>query len=292
MPPWGERQRKLKRRAISAAIGRSKGEHLFPENLAIYTLSMPYLLSPPPQPIVCVGIDLAGVPHRETGIAILRDGALTSLTPAGEDEAIMAVVAEAGMGAIVAINAPLTLPRGRCCLDDDCGCRHDPGTRSRAIERELLRMKVPVLATALLKVLARRSYRLAATLRAAGHAPLEVYPFATLKLLGLPTAGKRTQLGRRRIHHALQPLVPGLDHPDASEHQLDAVVCAFTAQLWRQNLTQTVGAADEGQMIIPNSAAIEAVQRTITEAAPPLRRVAEGSAAYDLREPTSGEPPE
>lgn len=243
---------------------------------------MPYLLLPPPQPIVCVGIDLAGVPHRETGVAILRDGVLTYLAPAGEDEPIIAVVAAAGAGAIVAINAPLTLPRGRCCLDDDCPCRHDPGTRSREVERELLRMKVPVLATALIKVLARRGYRLAATLRAAGYAPLEVYPFATLKLLGLPTAGKRTQLGRRRIHHALQPLVPGLDHPDASEHQLDAVVCAFTAHLWRQGQTRTVGADDEGQMIIPSSAAIAALRPANPEETPAVRRVAESGAAYDL----------
>src|SRR5205807_3242815 len=107
-----------------------------------------------------------------------------------------------------------------------------------------------------IKVLARRGIALAAALRAAGWEPLEVYPYATLRLLGLPTAGKRSLLGRRRIHQALQPLVPGLDHPDASEHQLDAVVCAFTAHLWRQGLTRTVGAPDEGLMTIPDVAAI------------------------------------
>ncbi len=247
---------------------------------------MPYLLLPPPQSIVCVGIDLAGVPHRETGVAILRDGALDFLAAVSGDDEIMAVVAHAGAAAIVAINAPLTLPRGRCCLDDECPCRHDPGTRSRELERELLRMKVPILATALIKVLARRGFRLAATLRAVGYAPLEVYPFATLRLLGLPTTGKRTQLGRRRIHNALQPLIPGLDHPEASEHQLDAVVCALTAQLWRQGRTRTVGVADEGRMVIPDLAAIEAAAaREELIAAPPLRRVAKGGATYDLGEP-------
>jgi hypothetical protein len=41
-------------------------------------------------------------------------------------------------------------------------------------------------------------------------------------LLGLPTAGKRTEAGRRSIHAAaLQPLVTGLDHPPATEHELD-----------------------------------------------------------------------
>lgn len=239
---------------------------------------MPYMLSHAAQPIVCIGIDLAGVPHHETGVAILRDGRLEHLSAAGDDEAILALVAAAGAAATVAINAPLSLPRGRCCLDDDCPCRHDPGTRSRAVERELLRMKVPVLATALIKVLARRGYALDAALRARGRESLEVYPYATLRLLDLPASGKRTQLGRRRIHNALQEHVPGLDHPDASEHQLDAVVCALTAHLWRLGRTRTVGEADEGLMVIPAEGALDALRR---EERPPLRLVAEERAAYD-----------
>jgi uncharacterized protein len=107
-------------------------------------------------------------------------------------------------------------------------------------------------ATALLKVLARRGERIAAALQLSGCRPLEVYPFATLRLLGLPTAGKKTPLGRRRIHRALKPLVPGLNHPKATEHQLDAVVCALTAELWRQRRTREVGLPEEGLMTIPD----------------------------------------
>jgi predicted nuclease with RNAse H fold len=233
-----------------------------------------YSLSPS---MICLGIDLAGLAHRETGIALLRDGRLELLASAGDDAEILAYAALAGPGVAVAINAPLTLPRGRCCLDDDCRCRHDPGTRSRLVERELGRLKVATLATALIKVLARRGIRLAAALRAAGWEPIEVYPYATLRLLGLPTAGKRTQLGRRRIHAALQALTPGLDHPDASEHQLDAVVCAYTARLWRDGLTRTVGAADEGLMVIPDFAL---ASLAASEPAARSPRVAEAAAEY------------
>ena len=102
-------------------------------------------------------------------------------------------------------------------------------------------MRIPTLATALLKVLARRGERIARAIRGLGYEPLEVYPFATLRVLGLPTAGKKTARGRRDIHRALRPLVPGLRHPGASEHQLDAVVCALTAQLWREGRTRAVG---------------------------------------------------
>lgn len=206
----------------------------------------------PRAPGVCVGIDLAGVPHRETGVAILRAGRLEVLTAADSDESILELAAKAGRWGTIAVNAPLTRPLGRCCLDDDCRCRTDPGTRSRQLERELARMRVPALATALIKVLARRGARIAAALRELGYEPLEVYPFATLRLLGLPWQGKRTPVGRRKIHRALKPLVPGLNHPRASEHQLDAVVCALTAQLWRQCRTRTVGIPEEGLMTIPD----------------------------------------
>lgn len=235
----------------------------------------PSPLQPPP---LCIGIDLAGVPHRETGVAFLRAGRLEQLLTAAGDDEILALAAQARPGGIVAINAPLSLPRGRCCLEDDCPCRHDPGTRSREVERELLRMRVPVLATGLINVLARRGLRLAAALRQTGCAPLEVYPFATLRLLGLPTQGKRTQLGRRRIHQALQAAIPGLDHPQASEHQLDAVVCALTAHLWHQGQTRTVGAADEGLMIIPDTTLVSRVE------VPPLRRAAEEGVMYSVEE--------
>ncbi len=205
----------------------------------------------PRAPGVCVGLDLAGVPHRETGVAILRAGRLELLTTAAGDDEVLGFARRAGRWGTVAINAPLTRPRGRCCLDDDCRCRHDPGTRSRQLERDLARMGVPVLATALIKVLARRGERVASLLRSHRIEPLEVYPFATLRLLGLPWRGKRTAEGRRRIYRALRPLVPGLRHPRASEHQLDAIVCALTAQLWRDCRTIEVGDPSEGIMIVP-----------------------------------------
>jgi predicted nuclease with RNAse H fold len=182
-----------------------------------------------------------------------------------------------GRRALVAVNAPLTLPRGRCCLDDECRCRHDPGTRSRDVERQLARERVPTLATALIKVLARRGIGLAARLRASGFQVLEAYPFATLRILGLPAHGKRSRAGRQRIGDALKIVVPGLDHPDATEHQLDAVVCALTADLWLRGRCRLVGDPDEGQMVVPL-----APPPTYTVEVPPLRRAAETAPPYDL----------
>jgi uncharacterized protein len=204
-------------------------------------------------------------------VAVLRAGRLERLDSVCTDQDILAVAALAVMsGGAVAVNAPLTLPLGRCCLDDDCRCRHEPGVRSRQLERDLRRMGIPILATAVIKILARRGLRLAAALRAAGCEPLEAYPVATLRLLGLPTTGKRTELGRRRIQAALQPLVPGLDHPRASEHELDAVACALTAQLWLTGRARAVGLPEEGLMAVPDVCTLEEPSRAASHAAAEL----------------------
>ena len=62
---------------------------------------------------------------------------LTRLARPDRDDRYLSIARTLAPNVIVSINAPLTLPRGRCCLDDDCGCRHDPGTRSREVERQL-----------------------------------------------------------------------------------------------------------------------------------------------------------
>src|SRR5690606_28366234 len=99
--------------------------------------------------------------------------------------------------------------------------------------------------------LARRGIALAPRLRSAGFHVIEAYPYATLRLLGLPTSGKRSRAGRQVIAAALSPLVPGLAHVDATEHELDAVVCALTADLWLRLRCREIGDPAEGQMVVP-----------------------------------------
>ena len=181
----------------------------------------------PRRPGVCVGIDLAGVEHRETGVAILRGGRLELLTSAGDDAEILAL-ARVGRAlgdgrdqcAADPPDGPM-LPRRRLPVPDRPG-HAEPTARARAgadghpdAGDGADQGPGPP----------RRADRRRAG-ASSGYQPLEVYPFATLRLLGLPCQGKKTPAGRRRIHRALKPLVPGLNHPRASEHQLDSVVCA------------------------------------------------------------------
>jgi hypothetical protein len=45
----------------------------------------------------------------------------------------------------------------------------------------------------------------------------------------------------------------GLRHPQASERQLNAVVCALTVQMGREGRTRAVGDPAEGLVVIPDS---------------------------------------
>ena len=173
----------------------------------------------------CVGIDVVEVEYRGTGVTffqamVSRAAHLGGLGRCRDQQHGWM----AGPGGTVAVNAPLTRPRGRCCLDDDCPCRHDPGTRSRQLERELARMGVPTLATALIKVLARRGGRIASALRGLGYEPIEVYPFATLRLLGLPTADERAEVGLDRIYRAPGATVFRRERPEGVRTSNRAVV--------------------------------------------------------------------
>jgi predicted nuclease with RNAse H fold len=205
-----------------------------------------------PSPLVCVGIDLAGVDRVETGFAVLRDGRLSRLEGLSTEVEIIRAVRKAGRRAVVAINAPLTRPAGRCCLDDDCPCRQDPGTRSRVFERLLRRLGIPTLATGILKRLAWRGQRLAMALRVDGYDPIEVYPYASFRLLGLTPAGKRTPAGRQAIHACLRRRVRGLNHPDATDHQLDALACAWTAHLHALGRSILLGSPLDGFVVLPS----------------------------------------
>src|SRR5688572_8419173 len=95
----------------------------------------------PPAPEVCVfpmivaersgtadsglralGIDLRSGPRYPTGLALLDERLRVRwLATARTDEELHAAV-ERSRPAIVAIDAPLGLPEGRCCADATCDC--------------------------------------------------------------------------------------------------------------------------------------------------------------------------
>lgn len=68
-----------------------------------------------------IGIDLAAKSENETGIAIINGKKVILKTVFSNKDIIQTI--KKISPSMVAIDAPLSLPKGRCCLEKDCKCR-------------------------------------------------------------------------------------------------------------------------------------------------------------------------
>lgn len=196
---------------------------------------------------VVVGVDLAARPWRPTGIAVLAGGQIyTSLLH--EDEEILGFIASRGPQ-LVAVDAPLSLPAGRCCLRPDCACRHF-GV-ARRCDRELVRLGFRVFWTALPSMveLTRRGIALAQRLRTGGFRVIEVFPGAAQKRLGLPRKQDSPPELARRLARDWGLVFPPDRRPTHDE--LDAATAAVVGLLYLRGLAEAVGDPAEGQIILP-----------------------------------------
>jgi len=191
-----------------------------------------------------VGVDLAGSPARRTGFCILGPGLRTRTQVLGGDAEIVRE-AVACRPAIVGIDAPLALPRGRRSLE----ARGPP--HLRACDRELLALGIPFLPLTLgpMRLLTARGMALAAELRARGLAVIEAYPGGAQDLLGLPRKGA----GERRLQRAL--LRFGFSGDIATRRlthdELDAVMCAFTGREHLAGRSLVLGTSEEAELVLP-----------------------------------------
>jgi len=165
--------------------------------------------------------------------------------------------------AVVAIDSPLFLPRGLCCLDEGCShpCCNDWAGEKRVAERELYRQGIRLYWTtrkSFIKPMIYRSMELRRILEAQNMPVIEVYPHASkVRMFGLPIPKKSTRAGRQWLRQRLEGLVPGLrEHERRLGHdELDAVVAAYTAYLRGQGQAEAVGDLQEGVIYVPKTRA-------------------------------------
>ncbi len=200
-------------------------------------------------PRLTVGIDLRSGPRYPTGLAVMdRSRRLHRLQVARGDDEILEAIADAEP-ALIAIDAPLGLPEGRCCTDQACDCaRH-------GIMREVDRVcaaagyrPFPTLLPSMVK-LTERGIRLHAILSAAGHDVVEVYPGMAQDILGIPRKGRGVDGLRRGLKRAG---VLGIPRARRVTHdELDAVTCALVAQLRLAEATETMGPGVPVPLVLP-----------------------------------------
>lgn len=202
------------------------------------------------------GLDLTGS-ARPSGYALLHaSGSLVDSGLCGADDDIIALIART-QASVIAIDCPLGLPRGLCCLEASCECAPASSPGIRASELAVRSRGYSLYHTTkrtIIKPMVYRGIGLRRRLESAGLRVLEVYPFATkAALFGRRVPKKTTPEGRAWLLERLRALIPGAETlPAAVSHdQLDAIVAAYTAVLLDRGLADTLGDPDEGAIVVP-----------------------------------------
>ena len=158
---------------------------------------------------------------------------------------------------VIAIDAPLYLPLGLDCLEEQHSCLPVLDQKGRVSEQELARMHIGCFFTtkrSIIKTLIYRGMKLSQDLAERGYQVIEVYPYATKVLLfGDKIPPKNSPQGLAFLKERLSNLIDGLDpYLDGLNHdRCDALLAAYTASLHWEDRTDMLGTPEEGFMVIP-----------------------------------------
>jgi len=181
---------------------------------------------------VIIGIDLAGKEENPTGFALLKHKRIETCLIYTNKEILEAV--NAAKPIIVALDAPLKLPKRGIFRKGDL---------------ELIKNGYRVFPPGLpaMKKLTLRAIKLNKLITKSGIKTIEVHPTSTRKALGMPTKNWNTV---QEIFKKLG-LSGTIKERRLTPHELDAVTAAFTAFLYLQGLTISLGDSEEGFIVIP-----------------------------------------
>jgi predicted nuclease with RNAse H fold len=206
-----------------------------------------------------IGLDLTTSPEKAAAYAVLTqemDIVAEGFVTANEE---LIALAEEHRPTLVAIDAPLSLPLGLCCLEESCPCRPASSRKGRRCERELSALGIGCYYTtkrSIIKGMVYRAIALKEKLGGKGFSVIEVYPYASrVRLFGkLPR--KTTEAGRRGLQeglHCFIPAIPLTQESLLSHDALDALLAAYTGVLYLKGQTRALGDPAEGLLHIPTA---------------------------------------
>jgi predicted nuclease with RNAse H fold len=194
-----------------------------------------------------VGIDLAGSPNRPTGFCVVDRKNHVKCQILYTDMEVVASVKKVE-AKVVAIDAPLALPKGRHCLKEHCRGR----THFRACDRVLTMMRIRFFPITIgpMRALTERGIRIAKILRQMHIEVIETFPGAAQDILGIP----RKQDGVEALQAGLLSLgcKGDLIRRQLTGDELDAVNCALVAKSYASGSYLAIGDPSEIMMILPN----------------------------------------
>jgi predicted nuclease with RNAse H fold len=181
-----------------------------------------------------MGIDLAGKKENPSGICIIKEDEILFKTCFTDEEIIETV--EISDPKLIVIDAPLSLPRGRCCLERECQCAS--GGHFRQCEREIRRYG-PVLPLTFqgMKMLTMRGISLKEKLE--GYQILETHPHTVQKMLGIEDINDYVI---QRYEIKVKP----------TEHEFDAFLAAYAGIFYLNHCYIELGKPDEGTILLPD----------------------------------------
>jgi len=161
---------------------------------------------------------------------------------------------------VIAVDAPLSLPLGLCCLEESCLCEPKFPRKNRQCDQELRQQGIPCYPTTKKTFIKSLIYRgiefktsIGREVKQAGQV-IEVYPFASkVRLFGKNIPRKTTKQGMSFLRYKLEDILPALKpYYDMFDHDLyDAAMAAYTALLHHQNRVDALGNSEEGLIFIP-----------------------------------------
>jgi len=203
-----------------------------------------------------IGIDLTSSAKKSSAcIGLDKQLSLAFIGFLSTDADLVALVSSQP-SCLAAIDAPLTLPKGLCCLEESCSCQPEK-ERGRECERELAKLGIPCYFTtkrSIIKSMVYRGIKLRKELEGQGYEVIEVYPYASkVHLWGKPIPPKSKSSGLAFLQAKLISLMPCLASyvADLSHDLCDAAIAAYTAYLHYQSGTEQVGNLEEGAIYIP-----------------------------------------
>jgi predicted nuclease with RNAse H fold len=182
-----------------------------------------------------VGLDLAGVESRPTGLCVLKDMKAETFIVFTDEEVLKGI--EESKPKIVAVDAPLSLPAGRESIEQRTN------VHLRECDKELLQRGIKFFPITLgpMRKLTNRGINLRRILENKHFRVIEVYPGGAQDILGIP----RKQQGLNKLKAGLEKAgVRGLNNR-MSDHELDAVTCALVGKLLLEGKSVTYGTPEQ-----------------------------------------------
>ncbi len=188
-----------------------------------------------------LGVDLAGSERRDTGICILDEELVARTFLVRSDEEVVGVALDV-RPALVAIDAPLSIPKGRRSIEDRSG------PHLRECDRALLELGIRFFPVTLgpMRMLTQRGIRLKERLERLGFEVVEVFPGGAQDVLGIPRKSK----GLEGLRRGLERLgIRGI-REGATADELDAATAAYVGLLYLRGEATVLGGED-GAIVMP-----------------------------------------